>query len=1446
MSSGTSWANSSGFGQSQSTSSGLFGNTTQNPGFGARSSSMANLLSLLNNANSNPSAGPSLSLFGSSAAQAQPSSSSSFSLGGNALGGGLFGNSASAAKPANATATGGLFGNSGNSNAQQGGLFGNSGGNTNTNTALTGGLFGNTPSQSSGVLGNSNNNMGANTTSGGLFGNTNTAATSSNPAGGLFGNSNNTSNTQANSLFGGSKPATTSTTSNLFGGLPQASAAPSGGLFGNSASSTNKPATGGLFGGSANTAQSGGLFGNTSNNQSGGLFGNSTNNQSGGLFGSANSGGLFGNSSASNNMAGQGSNAINSISNADPYKSDTTISSINKTANVMPQSITGSLFEAKSSTLERRQSQPDVKPQPKKSSLLGKLAQTFNIFRAPANTKSTKDSAKFMGIFTQQNYATEHSQIRNDDYSIGKKRPHSQSLKLGNRNVGDIRKLVIKSKPSRFDLIDANKVLTSKRRRVAKPLTSLAYQNNILTDEESSADEKEAPVKHIAAGNHLFSQPEQASEPKSKQAPLFENSDGYFCSPSIKELSMLPTDQLASVFNFIVGRVGHGQIAYNYPVDLSQLYERCDGDFTQIQNELFGKIIKIDKTIVRAYDDPEVESPPMGCELNVPATITLVAPPTSNRTVEDHIKRLQNIIGMDFITYDPILFNWTFKVKHFSVWGLIDDGEEEADEAPDTKRLRDLKKEQDAHEDEANDTYTKLYENSEYRNELKRQKIERQTSALPGGWLFDTTIASERPDVSLQLKQQIVRNEINQEINHYKEGKSALVLASNASDITVESDSESEVASLQENFGEAFLPAEPRQFDYLKQIVSSMPSSAQFDDLVDEKAYEPDIEDEKAFEMVKYSPSIPSTKDWILQLELANDIDSALAPTTVIDQEKLALQAVNEILFADISKGPVDLGQASTPLKEKKLLSITEKPLISIDKNAAVRLIQSIMINSKIEARKNGFPQLSFSADITFETFSKVLVNDEDHELLELASILLDPKNISGIPEYSNVDLGNIPLVKRLESNHQKSLLAIWFRKHYEALHPSKSSDLLDAIFEYLCCGEIKKAVEKAIESQNLHLASLITLIDSNDSAVKNLASGQLDSWNDAQATSLIPTAVVDIHRLLAGKYDQLSKKPVKNLSLALKIFYGSNSETIDTVTQEKVDSLDSGDLQEIFRIYSYIKRNLIGDAASYLARSNLSLKFKWIMYQASKLHSEASHDCDSVTQKLVAELESAGLWKEAIAVAASMNSAGEAHDLIRQIVLANVDKLNQEGGDDEKFLVTVLKVPRGLIYEAISIEKRQKHDFWGCCQALATAELWDEAHEVIVNELGPMTVVENATSSISRLLSLIEAFPSQGLIITSWNQGAGLFARYFEVLESYEESSQVANEDIVFLLDNIALATVPNTFAAKTAFKVMSRRIADLALASGEKFSNLDDKLFSLKLGENEKRYLTSRLAAA
>ncbi|SNX84755.1 related to Nucleoporin nup189 (SonB) [Melanopsichium pennsylvanicum] len=172
----------------------------------------------------------------------------------------------------------------------------------------------------------------------------------------------------------------------------------------------------------------------------------------------------------------------------------------------------------------------------------------------------------------------------------------------------------------------------------------------------------------------------------------------YYTEPSLSALCTANYNELAAVHNFIVGRKGVGQIEFLEPVDLTSF-----GDL----NDIIGGIVQIRLKEVVVYpeeDDYDPRNPKDGAKrnfvpgikakqgtgLNVPARVSLEACWPTDRATREPIKdaenprikqminKLKNKPETEFIDFEPESGTWTFKVKHFSRYGLDDSDEDEA------------------------------------------------------------------------------------------------------------------------------------------------------------------------------------------------------------------------------------------------------------------------------------------------------------------------------------------------------------------------------------------------------------------------------------------------------------------------------------------------------------------------------------------------------------------------------------------------------------------------------------------------------------------------------------------------------------------------------------------------------------------------------------------------
>ena len=156
----------------------------------------------------------------------------------------------------------------------------------------------------------------------------------------------------------------------------------------------------------------------------------------------------------------------------------------------------------------------------------------------------------------------------------------------------------------------------------------------------------------------------------------------YWMKPSRAEISKISREKLQSYKGFQVGRHGCGFVTFDGPVDLT----------TIPLDDVYGKLVDVQLRSITVYPETSTK-PPQGKGLNVPSTLQLEnswprnkktnvpSSATSGPLFEKHIRRLRGMTDTEFVGYDAQTGVWTFRVPHFTRYGLDYDDDEQADES---------------------------------------------------------------------------------------------------------------------------------------------------------------------------------------------------------------------------------------------------------------------------------------------------------------------------------------------------------------------------------------------------------------------------------------------------------------------------------------------------------------------------------------------------------------------------------------------------------------------------------------------------------------------------------------------------------------------------------------------------------------------------------------------
>ncbi|ORY25742.1 nuclear protein 96-domain-containing protein [Naematelia encephala] len=1058
-------------------------------------------------------------------------------------GGGLFGQPAQQQQPA---AGGGLFGSTA---AKPGGLFGST-----TNTTNTGG----------GLFGQTNN--AAQPATGGLFGGTNTAANNTpgtttslfgqpqqqnqqQPAagGGLFGN------TSGGGLFG-AKPATGTT----------------GGLFGNT-QPAQQPAQlgGGLFGNTNNNATGGGLFGSNNNNALG--LQNQQNNQAkpaGGLFGGG--GGLFGqtNQQQAQQPAPAGGSLFGGLN-----QSQQPSTSIFGAQQPTQQGLGGSLFGSalgQSSMSQPQQPQPtltasiDQNPYGNNSlfTYSGQKLDTSTSQKKPALPPLTSSSfrltpssksqiSKLRGFASPLSSSQSPARPSSPLNGLGTPaRSYSPSVTERYKGLTDAA-----LSPNAFVPRPSIKKLTVNPRAPADdPLESVLGKSALKSSTRSNGTPQATPERFAPSAptpplNALtVARPSETSDTPSQRngyaasAPPVSGSERqpkrgeYWCKPRLDRLKVMEKKALSEIHDFTAGRRGYGEVTFNEPVDLSKV----DLD------TFLGNVIVFSDMELAVYPDDYPDKPERGQGLNVPATVSLencfakdkaTKQPIKDTSDPRHarfLKRVKTIPETDFVSWTDD-GTWTFKVEHFSRYGLNDDDSDEGmGEAEQLKSKIGTIEEGDEEEDDEDllpptkSRFDKNLEKDEEHDSGLEDDVEEEDDEMEAE---ESEGEHGSPSSSSSASWSYARSPDAKEANPQRRDQEDAWAQPLKAKLGAEG--LRKLKEMQSSFfGEKSQHVKLDLRDgHLRRVEAGMRTKRLLTE--DTAGFEQPEEEGKqldraikrtSFGYIPKSPKLRQPRKYArvpLEQSLVAGYEGVKADAGLAlgRSFRCSWGPNGELVhFGKICKPSDDFtaSSESTVVIEKVEL-LADK--IEVERARAERLLSLHLAKSTIDTSE-AVPFATISSDIRFRDFAaRFDPGDRSHEanIWRLCVALFDEIDLR-LPPDSSEDL-----VLRIGEIRRKLALSKWLE---DAVSPSVDSDLLKSsgdqsskLFAYLSGNQLDRAVADAIEGNDIRLATLISQCGSSE-VFREEVLRQLEDWKKYKANSMISPGYRRIYTLLAGITD--------------------------------------------------------------------------------------------------------------------------------------------------------------------------------------------------------------------------------------------------------------------------------------------------------------------------------------
>ncbi|KEP54149.1 nucleoporin [Rhizoctonia solani 123E] len=1415
------------FGQNTNTqTTGAFGQPAANPGtglFGQAQTQPAQQSAGLFGQPANNTTPAATGVFG------QPSTATTNAFGSNtgaasSFGGGLFGQKPATAGTFGATpaqpSTGfGTFGQ--NNQAQTGqttGIFGQAQQAQQPQPASTGFGFGanNTankplfgqpaaPAQTTGLFGQpAQQNTGA-----GLFGQpAQNAAAQPAQTGGLFGGfGQNQQQNQAQpaqpsgGLFGQpaqAQPAATAGTG-LFGG--------GGGLFGqNNQQQQQQPATS-LFGKPAGTT--GGLFGNTTTAAptTGGLFGSTSmvNTQQpaagGGLFGQANKS-IFGSTPTINNPAQQTSIFGQSVQSAaqpslsasidqNPFGNNPLFANLPPGPHVF-------------SVSQNQAKKPLISVSPRKSFYRPSTPQLTKLrgFATPPPSASVDAS---VNPFTRSSSVGPKLGQSLNASSLGQSPSLSASLSdnkaLGGRS--SVKKLVLDKDinaselPTSGSLFGAGVRSTPTKNKVVfhPDLVQRAVAGDGLFGSTISRAALPAPRASIDLGpspSYSANAPAREESTVRDDTPAITAADGdYWMVPPLSELQGMSHDQLVSVPNFTVGRHGYGKITFLDPVDLTTVYAISD---------IPEKTVLFEEGACTVYPD-ESQKAARGEGLNVPSEISLERCWPKDKATRAPIKnpndpvwqrqerKLRKMKDTEFISFEPEGGVWTFRVPHFTRYGLGSDEEDEDEGVPPAS---DEDEEQDEEESLGHQTEDSESESTP-EPESERRLVLAAKSTTPEAPRTSNRLGPFASSIDLDPR----RVQVMQASMFHNEP---------APEVTRDRST--------------FLARDvlPETTDKVAAIPK--PKAKPKPETVPEPL--------RKYERVSNDKSV--TKSFAgaymdAGLALGRSFRVSWGPNgELVHLGRICGAAEKDALPS--SPSIVNVSKVS-------LLSNPE----DVEVQRANKLLDYQIKNSDVDLDDQGVPIATPNDDIRFHQVADLFgPDDRSHEssVWRLGAALFDEINVR-LAQSVAADVR-----EQITAMRRRHALAKWLQL---TVAPSVEFDLRELsnasganrAFLMLTGNQVARATEAVMEANEMHLATLISQIG-GDVEFRNDIESQLAKWKEQKIDAHIEVWVRKIYALLAGIVGSVegskSRDPAEKSSdivvaesldwkrvYGLHLWFGGffNSPSVEALESyeaacsdsslatapphpwyiERPASIDSEALRwsvlgesipkdALFEIIKLAMDDTVPlDVALYpraFGPSPIDYRISWHAYillarvlQKRDVSDRTvleegneepqlsySHKADVITSNYAFQLESLGLWWYSIFVLLHLQESDGRLIAIKALLARHVSELDEE---KEEFLINQLCVPHDWIEEAKAVISQYTNQSYQAFEYFVAAGQAKPAYDMALRDLAPEAAIRN---DFDLLTSLFTDKGFEGL--DDWTFRGQLYLQYADCMAKLPE----------------------------------------------------------------------------